>query len=686
MVNYRWMLLSFLLFFMLGGNAFAAAAASGSGGGRSWIWFIAAAAAAAAIGVAVLFGWRKRQKLEQQRARIDELIEAIDKAKAELKPYDGQARGMTEELIERINGELSGSLLTLNELKSQSARSRIFLLHYTRLNAEADTLRTELDSLAAGAERNTAEIRRIADTGREAERTIRQLAAQSAALRTEIELQSKATSFPLEALFDRLKHLESEVSRAFASLPEDPVAAETIARNCLGMLDLLTGDMDDFPLFFDQFDRFESAIADCRSRLDEIRETAGIGRAIQRLNPYFNFGLAREALHKMYRELRRGDMSEVRSFGMKADRLLAEAVEVAAAQAGLKDATRFDAERLLNKTAVLCEEIADLEQPFEQIRSAYAVIHWSALLEKFRRAKEDAADAEARLVEASGLASDAQQQFDRARALLDQLPPLLSAAEQTVQECGETFRKLAERLEACRNEIGSLQESYRQTLQAVSSEALVLTGESERLRATAEALGRKTRELAQTEPFNLDSLEFELEHYRQDIEALREHVGRAAADKQEALLLMQAGKTGYESLQAAGRGRINERHYRQRYESLSCKAGKLLAAGLYAEALKHASDMKDLIERMNHDYENALAEERRQELLEQRHLRRHSSDYTLHGGGHSAGSVRWNSAGIGVSDPDPDSDRDPVTDLLPDPNPDPNSDPDSGDSSGRGGG
>lgn len=590
------------------------------------------------IGAGALLAWRLRRKLLLQRARIEGLIDDVNGAKDQLNPFKYRVRGLTEDMVERMNDELTGALSALGQWRDRAAARHIIPLRRARSGAAFVTMTEALDSLAAAAEKSAADIRRITDTEREARRLLSELAAQSASLRTEIALLSKTASFPLDVLFDKTESLDAEIMRAEGNLPNDPVAAGAIARECLSALGALIEDMDDFPQYLDQYYRFEAAAAECRSRLDEIRETAGIGRAVQRLNPYANFGLARDTVHRMHAELQRGDVGEARRLGAEADRLLAEAVELAAAQAGLKDAVLLDLQRLLHQAAVLKDEIADLEKPFERIRSEYAVIHWSALLEKFRQAKEDAAEAEMLLAEAARLSSGSEQQFEHAQAVLDRLTPLLAGGGQTVAECGETFRGLRERLEACRSEIAGLEESFRQTLRKADEEALMLAGEAERLRACAAGAGRKGRELAEAAPVHLDAVELKLDRFRQETGAFQAKTELAAADKAQALRLIEEATLRYGPLSAASRGRINERHYSRRFNALKADAGRLMACGCYTEARMQAEDLADLVERMNHDYENALAGERRSRLLEQRRLRCRSADCTLDGGVLSGGT------------------------------------------------
>ncbi|MFF2481867.1 TPM domain-containing protein [Paenibacillus sp. NPDC058071] len=610
----------------------------------TWLAVIAAAAAilAAAIVSAIL-----TRRLSNQKTRIGVLMVEVERASGELKPFVGLVMGETERLVTSLDRELDALLVSVNQLRSGAEMMRISPLLYGKLNAAAKSLKNELDAAQGRLSELRVEINLIVEADVNVRKTTDELHLLLPEMRKRIEEAKAATSFPFTAVYQELERLGSKLEEADKQEVFDPIAGNATASKAWQDSEKLNGQIAAIAGYLDKYRSMPAVAADCREQIVRITAEHQIGKAVARLNPYALIEEARAAIEELYSKLQAGFLDEVASLAAEADRLLGEAIAVANRQAELKQLNGKDIGYLDSKQVSYVQNAVSLEGHWGRIRSQYAPGHWQQTFESYERMGRNIRKAEMSLPELKRLSGDEEQQYDRARELLDVLMAESRSADETIADCGRLFQELDDRLNRIKRQTDELQKQFERTILLAKRESLPWNDGWRQSSTVIEESYNKLTAWLRTPPFWLDELEAELRHFEGDVLSLQSQVNRKLEEKRDAERRMREAQAMYDKVYRRAGSRINRHHYDNNFGSLSQHTQQMIAAGMYAQAISEMAGLHKIVEQMNRDYRAAEEEERREAMARQQQSSGGSNWGS--GGSNSSGGSSWGSSNGGDS-------------------------------------
>lgn len=597
------------------------------------------------IGFLILaaIAWQKKRKLEQQHARIAELMVEVERANGELKPYVGLVMGATEQLVANVDQGLSQLLVSLDQLRSKTEAEKIFALHYSRLNKEYASLKAELDKLETALEGLRGEITRMMDADKNVRKTTDELHQRLDLLRTETDDRKNRLAFPFTHLYKELDRLDLKLAEADRLEVFDPIEGDKQASEAWHDSGVLESHVNAIDAYLAKYRSFPTVAGEHRAEIEQITEENHIRKAIMRLNPYASIDKAQVMMEELSDKLQEGVMHEVISLGEHIDGLLRDAVATAKRQAELKQQNSKDIEFIEAKQGSYRTDIAVIEGQFPYVRTTYSEHHWTELQQRFDQMKTDVREAAKQLPELKRLNSDDHQEYEHARELIDGWLSRYLAADTTVSDCTRMFRELEERYGKAKQQVNSLWNQFDSIQALIRRERLPENAGWQQSFSVINEAYRKLFGYLAAAPYHMDHIEAELRQFESDVNALQSQVNRKVEEKREAERRMREAQAMYETAYRRAGSKINRNAYNSTFGSLSKQAEQMIAAGMYAQAISEMSGLNQIVDQMNREHQAAEAAERMEEM--HRHNQSSGGSGFGSGGGHSSGGGSWGSGG-----------------------------------------
>lgn len=580
--------------------------------------------AAAIVGIGGYLTYKKIQ-IEHLRKRIPLLMVDINHANEQLQPFLGLSQGTTAAMANGIDERLSALLVRLNQVESDQANVSLITLNFKKLNGIHRELRKELVQITSLLADDRQGIAKIIEADKKVKRSNEDLVFKLGALQTDLQRQSRETSFPLNKLFDDIASIDGDVKKSQELELFDPIEAEKYANEAMEKWVKAAHGVDDIPVFLDKYNDFPNTVAHCRERIAEIVKQHQLQTVMLRVRPQAHLEQARALIEDMLADLKTGAMDAVRKRSEEIDNMLATAVEMTQRQAQLKENNAKDIGLIEKKLTQYAEEGPQLANEAVRIRLTYAETHWKAMIKRYEQSDKSIQETTERLPEIKQLSQDDHQQFELAREALDEAMKRLAEADAIQEQCKETFEQLDDRLFEAQQQDEKLGEAFQRILRSIDKESLPNSAEQERLESHVRSLRAEAEKLLAASPYHLDHIEKTISQLELEVKRFTEHVDQVVRQKREAEEQYREAKSRFQSVYSRSSSKINKRSYNKSFDSVMVQAESMIARGMYAEAVRQLIEVDGIVGEMEREYRMAVEMERRQQELEreaERHLQR----------------------------------------------------------------
>ncbi|WP_217560746.1 TPM domain-containing protein [Paenibacillus sp. GbtcB18] len=446
-----------------------------------------------------------------------------------------------------------------------------------------------------------------------------------------VEALARRTGYPLTVL---RKHAE-QAKAAYAKADEldefDFMQAASSVEAALKELDFIRKSVKDFEALEEREPGFLPAI---QASEQELRErTRQEGLLLTDGDPYALLKQAREETARLGTLLEAGDTEE-------GGRSAAAIEENMGAARSLVEAMIADRESA-RKTAHEIEELTgdlgsfDRAYPEESLKIArdYAEVHRREQQADYTRMTRAREELGRRLTEIrSGLAPDVQKYRSareagtEAQALMTEIRELRARILGYHDSLDARVRTVRHALDEERGRLRQAASAFGE-LQVESPELSAMIGDGESRLAELE-------QLAQAPVLDVDLLEERQRGLSVQAGQAAERVQQLLREKEETLRTIRQLEGEYRSRHARYGGSMSLSPYSSGYDTLMEESRRLIARGLFAEAMQRISSGQQLLEQMDRDYQRRMYEEQ---------LRRRGPGGP--GGGGSSGSSGWGGGG-----------------------------------------
>ncbi|MBP1995902.1 septation ring formation regulator EzrA [Paenibacillus eucommiae] len=589
----------------------------------TYVTFVVLAAAALVL---IMIGWSKKRRLASLRPSISSLLVETHRANEELRPFMGMTQGTTARMVQAIDEQLASLMVQVGALEKEFEETKVFLLHIGKLNQLYGKYKKHIDMLAASLAERRKDIEHIVETDKTVKRSIHELADNLQTLKAELNKAVTETSFPLTRIFEECAVIETELKESDDLDVFDPIEAEKLIHSAAEKCKQTSHALKLVPGYKNKYHTFPATAADFREQIADIIRLNHLTNVMERLNPFARIDKSREIAETMYVELQQGNLNLVIKWAEEIDRLLAKALAMTNRQASLRQQNQKDIQFIENELKSCEAEVRYLSEELMRMRSAYTENHWKLLEERLVLMKSHLRGAEEQLPQIKLLSHDDRQEFDLARAGLDDWLTKLNEADTISRQCRDAFRSLDERLARARQQNDDLWQLFEQTRSLIHSESLPISTLWEQIIEAAYNSHQRLSGWLNAIRFNLDDIENELNRQRDSLTDFNQAVKQMIEEKRDAERQFQYAAQQYQAMHLRAGSRINGRRYSSSYSSLMDDAKSLMAKGLFAEAASRIGGVGTLINQMNHEYNQAIeaerAEERRKQAEHQRKLSR----------------------------------------------------------------
>ncbi|WP_058301241.1 septation ring formation regulator EzrA [Gorillibacterium timonense] len=557
------------------------------------------------IGYGLLLKRRMKRQVEEAR----ELLIGVSRSGEKLKPFLGLVQGSTEQLVTRLDRELSALAVEASAFGSELAEASVSLFKLGELNRrllEGSARLLELNSRFRSVEK---EVAGLIEVDKTVKGEVKQLQERldSAAARVE-ELKARH-GYPLGHLADELAHIAADIAKAADLSIFDPLEAAKLANRTENELASKEKDAEDFPVLLEAHRSFPDRAAGARSEVDTlIREN---GLKLPHTDPFGTLSRAANQVAPLIAALQAGQVEAARTISGEMDHLLAEAVEMTKRQAYLKGKNAADIRIAEERISRIHAEEGSRRSERARVTAAYARIHWTPLEEGYERAERLAAETERTLPDIRVLTDEEHQEYDKARSLLDEGLARLDECERLLADNVRAGAELDRLLAQSKERLAEYGAVYERGIRRIKAEDLRFHSGygADQVGERIEALRNRLGGLLANAPYELneigqllDQLQAETGHYTdmvQEVALQKENAERQLLD--------------LERRYRAANGRMGSSRYAglssNDYSSRMGDIASLLAAGYYARALEESSGLESAI----HQIELAIEEARREE-------------------------------------------------------------------------
>ncbi|WP_438445350.1 TPM domain-containing protein [Gorillibacterium sp. sgz5001074] len=600
-----------------------------------------AGCAAAVLAVWAAAAWFMQRRIRRLKDRGTRLLVSLARIQEELRPFHGLSEGTTARLSEKLGQELAQLMIRVSDWEAQREQSSGYTLLPARWSSSYARLTGELDQLEAAAAQADRETAAIVEADRSVKEQLQALREDLAKLVADLQRISAETGFPLPVLRTEAEGLLEEHARADALKLFDPVEAVQAAQGLAERLSAARRLLEAVLPHREKYHAYPSAMADARKRIDALTQEHGINIAVGRLKPHSHLEQAAQLMEQLWTKLQEGDMHPVIKLGEEADRLLSDAVSVTERQVRLKEQNAGDLGTIGSRSEQLRSQWPPLNEGLARVRREYDPSHWTELdagEKDMRRLLEAAV---AGLPEIRELTADSRQEYDLARTALDRHLAELHESERLSGWIRDEIAGLDRRLAEAAGRAEQLRRLQQDTRNMIRHESLPVNEGWKRQLAYLEEADHQVDEALGRSPRRLDRIEDTLEEYRKEAESLRHSVERMAEEKRDAERRYREALARYRSVSARAGSRIRLGASDGQLSSAESDIGRLMALGLFAEAMSRISEVDSLADRLDREY---------RQLLEAEEAERRRQEQERQAQSQSSGGSSWDSGSSGSSD------------------------------------
>ncbi|MEK8129979.1 septation ring formation regulator EzrA [Paenibacillus filicis] len=313
----------------------------------------------------------------------------------------------------------------------------------------------------------------------------------------------------------------------------------------------------------------------------------------------------------------------------------------------LEPAVRQFAERL----QALEGKLQRLQGELVLLQKEYDISVWSSLPQECTQLRMSGVELANRF--AIVKRQTAEQYFQQADAELTRLQALYEDVEPRTRQALSVYSGAVQRMETLRKDMAQGWSRYQRMaskasrglpLQAYTAEAL------NRLSDTIEMQKGTLNKLTNQQPYQPQRIGQEVQQFLRNIEAYESHVTRMIREKEQAEQRMRRIHSSYNSSYSRVRSRSRRSLFSTRYKSSMDHVNKLMAMGLYADAMSRMAEAERSVQELRSIYEEEAREEQRQREMAREQegaARSSSSSYSSSGssGGDSFSNDKSGSSG-----------------------------------------
>ncbi|MGX4588219.1 TPM domain-containing protein [Paenibacillus chitinolyticus] len=421
-----------------------------------------------------------------------------------------------------------------------------------------------------------------------------------------VEALASRTGYPLTVL---RKHAE-QAKTAYAKADEldefDFMQAATSVEAALRELDFIRKSVKDFealeerqPGFLPEIQALEQELRE-KARRESLLLTDG--------DPYALLKQAREETARLGTLLEAGDTEE----GGRSAAAIGESMGAARSLVEAMIADRESARKTAHEAEELAGDLGSFDRayPEESLKIArdYAEVHRREQQADYTRMTRARDELGRRLTEIrSGLAPDVQEYRSareagtEAQALMTEIRELRTRILGYHDSLDARVRTVRHALDEERGRLRQAASAFRE-LQVESPELSAMIGDGESRLAELE-------QLAQAPVLDVDLLEERQRGLAVQAGQAAERVQQLLREKEETLRTIRQLEGEYRSRHARYGGSMSLSPYSSGYDTLMEESRRLIARGLFAEAMQRISSGQQLLEQMDRDYQRRMYEE-----------------------------------------------------------------------------
>ncbi|WP_372009007.1 TPM domain-containing protein [Paenibacillus chitinolyticus] len=447
-----------------------------------------------------------------------------------------------------------------------------------------------------------------------------------------VEALARRTGYPLTVL---RKHVE-QAKVAYAKADEldefDFMQAATSVEDALRELDFIRMSVKDFEALAERQPGF---LPEIQALEQELRERARQeGLLLTDGDPYALLKQAREETARLGTLLEAGDTEE----GGRSAAAIEEGMEAARSLVEAMIADRESARKTAHEVEELTGDLGSFDRayPEESLKIArdYAEVHRREQQADYTRMTRARDELDRRLTEIrSGLAPDVQE-YRSAREAGTEAQALMTEIRELRTRILGYHDSLDARVRTVRHALDEERGRLRQAASAFG-ELQVESPELSAMIRDGESRLAELEQLAQAPVLDVDLLEERQRGLAVQAGQAAERVQQLLREKEETLRTIRQLEGEYRSRHARYGGSMSLSPYSSGYDTLMEESRRLIARGLFAEAMQRISSGQQLLEQMDRDYQRRMYEEQ---------LRRRGPGGPG-GGGSSSGSSGWGGSG-----------------------------------------
>ncbi|MFC9777066.1 TPM domain-containing protein [Paenibacillus chitinolyticus] len=621
------------------GNAGDSGANDARGGGMASILPVVLGLAVIGAGIWAYWQYKRRSAARKRLAEAKQLLDGTrpvlngmlfsevfqDLEKQFLQGETKEKAAELENAVVRLQGESE-------ELGGRLAELKIPFLINAKAEAETRKLFQAVQEFAGKVGPYGTQLAEIEKQSTEVRKSVDRAKNGIAEAEEAVEALARRTGYPLTVL---RKHAE-QAKVAYAKADEldefDFMQAATSVEAALRELDFIRKSVKDFEALEERQPGFLPGIQALEQELRERARREGL--LLTDGDPYALLKQAREETARLGTLLEAGDTEE-------GGRSAAAIEESTGAARSLVEAMIADRESA-RKTAHEVEELTgdlgsfDCAYPEESLKIArdYAEVHRREQQADYTRMTRARDELDRRLTEIrSGLAPDVQEYRSareagtEAQALMTEIRELRTRILGYHDSLDARVRTVRHALDEERGRLRQAASAFGE-LQVESPELSAMIGDGESRLAELE-------QLAQAPVLDVDLLEERQRGLAVQAGQAAERVQQLLREKEETLRTIRQLEGEYRSRHARYGGSMSLSPYSSGYDTLMEESRRLIARGLFAEAMQRISSGQQLLEQMDRDYQRRMYEEQ---------LRRRGPGGPG-GGGSSSGSSGWGGSG-----------------------------------------
>lgn len=573
----------------------------------------AAATAALAGGAAQALAYgRARRRLAAVQGCAGRMFRQLNLLRDRLAPiaaaYEGElTRTRATELAERIDSGTNALLRltrTMADYRLPVFRRDLAAAGLTRFEASMNARQIEVDGIDY-------DIGLLMELEQWLARTIPQMTADLAAARQAMEHYAASYGLPLGQLRIDLLRMDEAVAAAESHRGYDLVLAERELTPAVRLLERISPLLARFPELRDQAMGSPDQIATIRVRVDAMMREAGLILA-ERFNPARELAEAAALSRAMPADLGSGAVIRLAAAIERVRALLEQAVRDTQNRAVLQKEVRGQLHKLASRLRELPYSEAEFTARLRRTQAEFARREWHGVPERHAalKASLQALTAEAALCQ--DWCQTHVQRYDEACTLLAQASDRMGEAETDAAFCMNVYQAAVKRFNALKEAYYAQLERYEETNKLAFAKSLPQRS-LERIGGNVSAGYRRLETLIASRPADLQQIEAALASFDNDLQEYATSLRRLIAEKEQADRELRDLERKFSRTRSRASSRLKVWRYERDYAAELNEAERLMALGLYVEAIRQMAKAERVVDRMESAYQDVLSEERREQ-------------------------------------------------------------------------